>query len=310
MSDSVFRSDRAAEQVEAQYRQVLEQWPVPRSELLVPTRHGPTFVVACGPEEAPPVVLLHGSQANSAAWIPDVSLWSSRFRLFAIDMIGEAGLSARVRPDLAGDAHALWLDDVFAGLGIGRAGFVGTSLGGWLALDYASRRPSAVRALALICPAGIGRQRNFLLRAAPLLLLGPWGKRKIREKVFGPARRALPAGWRSVAELMDAVGQAIQPRVVKIPQLTDEQLRQIDVPILAIVGGRDVLLDSRDTQARLKQGAPHAEICFIEEGYHFLPNQAARVMEFLERTVRPAEGDFVAAREGRRHDHLQEGDRS
>ena len=56
-----------------------------------------------------------------------------------------------------------------------------------------------------------------------------------------------------------------------IPQLTDEQLRQLAMLILAIIGGRDVLLDSRDTRARLEQSAPHAEICFIEDGYHFLP---------------------------------------
>ncbi len=285
MNDVVFRSDKAAKQVETQYRQVLDRWPVPKSELHVPTRQGSTFVVTCGREDAPPVVLLHGSQANSAAWMADVTLWASKFRLFAIDMIGEAGLSARVRPDLAGDAHALWLDDVFRGLKIPTAGVVGTSLGGWLALDYASKRPSAVQALALICPAGIGQQRNFLLRVAPFLLLGPWGKRKIREKVFGPVPKEFPIELRPMADLMEAVGRAIRPRVVKIPQLTDNQLRQFTVPLLAIIGGRDVLLNSWDTQARLERTVTHAEICFIEDGYHFLPDQSQRVMEFLERSV-------------------------
>lgn len=282
MNDVVYRSVDAAASVEAQYRRVLKQWPVPKTELNVPTRQGSTFVVACGPESAPPVVLLHGSQANSASWMFDVALWSTTFRLFAVDMIGEAGLSARVRPELAGDAHALWLDDVFKGLGLSRAAIVGTSLGGWLALDYASRRPAAVRALALICPAGIGRQKNFLLKALPLLLLGQWGKRKMRELVFGPAPRKLPEGVQPFAELMEDVGRAIKPRVVRIPQLTHAQLSQLDMPILTILGGQDVLLDSRDTRERLRRAAPQAEICFIEAGYHFLPDQASRVMDFLE----------------------------
>lgn len=289
MTDGVFRSEDAARQVEARYRQVLDSWPVPRSELHVATRQGTTFVVACGQKDAPAVVLFHGSQANSAAWMQDIALWSSRFRLFAVDMIGEAGLSARVRPELGADTHALWLDDVFKGLGIQAAGLVGTSLGGWLALDYASRRPGMVRALALICPAGIGRQKNFLLRAAPLLLLGPWGKRKIREMVFGPLPKQLPAELRLIADLMETAGKAIRPRIVKIPRLTDENLRQLAMPILAIVGGRDVLLDSRETRTRLQHAAPHADVCFIEDGYHFLPNQSERVMEFLERTMLPGE---------------------
>jgi len=285
VNNVVYRSAEAARVVEAQYRRVLEQWPIPKSELRLQTCQGPTFVLACGPESAPPVMLLHGSQASSAAWLPDVALWSTKFRLFAVDMIGEAGLSACVRPELVGDAHALWLDDVFTGLGLRRTAIVGTSLGGWLALDYASRRPGTVHALALICPAGIGRQKNFLLKALPLLLLGPWGRRKMRELVFGPAPKILPKDVQPLAELMDAVARAIKPRIVSIPQLTDTQLGQLAMPILTIIGGRDVLLDSRETRQRLQRAAPQAEICVIEDGYHFLPGQAPRVMDFLERTV-------------------------
>jgi pimeloyl-ACP methyl ester carboxylesterase len=285
MSDAVYRSAEAAAEVAALYRRVLERWPVPARELTVPTCQGPTFVLACGPEDAPPVMLLHGSMANSAAWMPDVALWATKFRLYAVDMIGEAGFSARVRPALDGDAHALWLDDVFAGLGLSRAAIAGTSLGGWLALDYARRRPAAVRALTLISPAGIGRQKNFLLKVLPLMLLGAWGKRRMWELVFGPAPKTPPAEMQPLAELMEAVGRAEKPRVLRIPQLNDAELGELAMPILAIAGGRDVLLDSANTRDRLQRAAPHAEVCFIEEGYHFLPDQAPRVMDFLERRV-------------------------
>lgn len=287
MSNAVYRSFEAATTVETQYKRVLERWPVSKTELHLPTRQGSTFVLACGPESAPPVVLLHGSMANSAAWMLDVALWSTEFRLFAVDMIGEPGFSARVRPQLAGDAHALWLDDVFDGLGLSRAAIVGTSLGGWLALDYASKRPKAVRALALMCPAGIGRQKNFLLKVLPLLLLGAWGRRRMWELVFGPAPKTLPEDMQALSELMNSIGRGVRPRVVRIPRLKDAQLHQLGMPILTIIGGRDVLLDSRDTRERLQRYVPHAEICFIEEGYHFLPDQATRVMEFLERNASP-----------------------
>jgi pimeloyl-ACP methyl ester carboxylesterase len=74
-------------------------------------------------------------------------------------MIGEAGFSAPSRPPLQGDTHALWLGDVLAGLGLTRMEIVGTSLGGWLALDYASRHPQAAERLALLCRRGSGGRR-------------------------------------------------------------------------------------------------------------------------------------------------------
>ncbi|MCS6759130.1 MAG: alpha/beta hydrolase [Candidatus Devosia euplotis] len=61
----------------------------------------------------------------------------------------------------------------------------------------------------------------------------------------------------------------------------------LTMPILAIMGGHDVLLDAADTRDRLRRAAPQARICFIEDGYHFLPDQTVRVLEFLEQ-VQPS----------------------
>ena len=86
-------------------------------QLVVSTCQGDTFVVASGDRTAPPVVLLHGSGTNSASWMRDVAAWAQRHRVYAIDMIGEPGLSAPSRPPLASSAYAEWLDDVWARLG-------------------------------------------------------------------------------------------------------------------------------------------------------------------------------------------------
>jgi pimeloyl-ACP methyl ester carboxylesterase len=285
---AIFKTEAGAVEVMARYRQVLAGWPVPSDQRRLPTLQGETFVVACGPADAPPLILLHGAQSNAASWMFDAAAWSSRFRVYAIDMIGDAGFSAPSRPPLDSDAHALWLDDVLAGLGVTRAAFVGLSLGGWLALDYATRRPGRVERLALICPAGIGRQKNFLLKAAPLMLLGPWGMRKAREMVFGPAPRQLPDAVRPLIELMGLIGREFRTRVVKIPVISDAGLATLTMPVLAVVGGRDVLIDSAETRDRLSRHTPHAEVVFLPEGRHFLPGQTARVGAFLTADTRSA----------------------
>jgi len=278
---AIFKTPAGAERVAGLYRRALAAWPVPSTHPRLATRQGETFVVACGDPSAPPLILLHGAQSNAASWMFDAAVFSSRFRVYAIDLIGDAGRSAPSRPPLESEDHALWLDDVWAGLGVSRAAVVGLSLGGWLALDYAARRPGRVERLVLICPAGIGRQKNFLLRTAPLMLLGPWGMRKVREMVFGPAPAALPEVVRPLMDLMGAIGQEFRPRVVKIPRLSDADLAALDMPVLAIVGGRDVLIDSAGTRDRLTRLAPRAEVIYLPDARHFIPGQTGVVMAFL-----------------------------
>lgn len=76
-----------------------------------------------------------------------------------------------------------------------------------------------------------------------------------------------------------------KPRIISIPQLSDADLARLTMPLLAIVGGHDALIDSADTRARLQAKVPQVEIAYIEDGYHFLPGQTERVMDFLTRAL-------------------------
>ena len=183
---NIYKSEAGRRAVEDQYRRILGRWPVACEQRVVPTRQGDTFVIVSGSASAPPVVLFHGSGTNSAAWMRDVATWAQHHRVYAVDIIGEPGLSAPSRPRLASPAHAEWLDDVWTGLGLENASVVGISLGGWIGLDYAVRRPNRVASLSLICPAGIGSQNMMLLLKVGLLrLFGTRGLLKSLELVSG-----------------------------------------------------------------------------------------------------------------------------
>jgi pimeloyl-ACP methyl ester carboxylesterase len=279
---TIYKSETGGRAIETHYRELLGHWPVPSRQFTVPTREGDTFIVACGPESAPPLLLFHGSGANATAWLADIAAWSAHFRVYAVDMIGEPGLSAPARPPLGSDAYALWLDDVMAALSLTRASIVGVSLGGWLALDYATRRPERVAKLALMCPAGVGRQKNFLLRALPLMLLGSWGHRKVREMVFGRAPAQIAPGQAQMRDFMVLIFRHFRPRMVKIPIFSDDALRRLTVPVLAIVGGKDVMLDSEETRDRLARVVPQTDIRFLPDARHYIPGQTETILGFLQ----------------------------
>jgi len=281
---SIWASDGGRAAVHSRYAGMLGRWPVPCEQRQVPTREGETFVVACGPASAPPVVLLQGSGANAAMWMRDIALWAEHHRVYAVDVIGEPGLSAPSRPALAADAHALWLDDVLQALGLARASFVGVSLGGWIVLDYAMRRVDRVDKIVVISPAGVGRRKpGFMFKAVGLMLLGRWGRRKAMVLAVGPMVGDPHPVDREVGALALLISKHFRHRRVNVPTFGDEELKRLTMPVLAIVGAHDALLDSHGTKRRLEQLVPQATVCFLPDVGHVVRDQTAAILAFLGR---------------------------
>lgn len=283
----IWKSEAGREAVLARYAQFLAYWPKPNEQLRLATAQGETFVIASGPPDAPPVLLLHGGVANSTSWLGDAGAWSQQFRIYAVDMIGEPGFSAPSRPDLASEAYALWLDEVLAGLGVTRCAMVGISLGGWLALDYATRRPGRVSALALLCPAGVGPQRS-LLWVIPLLLMGKWGRAQVMRRLGGAAitRGADPSpALKAFAAFQELITASVRPRRVRLPRFSDEALRGLAMPALFVLGAHDAILDSAVTRARVERLMPKAEIVWLPDEGHFLVRHGTTLGAFLRRVL-------------------------
>ena len=278
----IYKSAAGHRAVRERYLEFLSRWPIPNQQLRIPTREGETFVIACGPEDAPPLLLFHGSATNSAMWMSDLRAWAAHFRIHAVDMIGEPGLSAPSRPPLASDAYARWLDDVMQALSLTRASIAGISLGGWLALDYATRRPHRVASLVVLCPSGVGRQKiGILFKMLPLRMLGPRGTRRLREIILGPASPDASAAAEEFAAFMSLIHEHFRPRMVKIPVFSGEALHRLNMPVMAIVGAKDALLDSAETKLRLERNVRHAEIHYLPQTGHFIPGQTTAILNFL-----------------------------
>ncbi|HEY6346678.1 MAG TPA: alpha/beta fold hydrolase [Bryobacteraceae bacterium] len=278
----IYKSTEGERLVLSRYQAFLKFWPVPNEQLRVPTSQGETFVVASGPPGAPALLLLHGGAANSAMWMGEVAAFARRFRVYCVDMIGEAGLSAPARPPLASEAHAVWLDDVLNHLAVARTSIVGISLGGWLALEYAIRRPTRVERVAVLCPGGIGRQKVGIVFATLLSrMFGKRGKRWLMERILGRAPVDPPPPMKAFIEFVALIHRHFRPRMVKLPIFSDSALASLRVPLLAIVDARDVLLDSAQTKRRLDKLVPSAQVVCLPKAGHLIAGQTTRVLEFL-----------------------------
>lgn len=281
--EAIYKSEAGEQAVMAMYDAALSHWPVPYETMLLPTRHGDTFVIASGDVSAPPLILLHGAGSNSAIWAGDTAAYSRHYRVYAVDLIGEPGKSAPNRPAWEGAAYAEWLEDVFNGLHIEQAVVVGISQGAWTALKFSVVNPERIEKLILICPGGIIPDRpSFLIRAIGLSLLGQWGTRRLIRALFGA--QPVPEG---VEDTVALVMGNFKGQFGVLPIFTDAELRRLTMPTLLLGGGRDVMRDLPKIAARLRGLLPHLEVTIFPAAGHVVLNTVGTVLDFLQAAHAP-----------------------
>ena len=107
----VFTSEAGEAETLKAYQAVLDHWPVPYAELMIPTSFGDTYVIASGPEGAPPVILMHALFATATVWYANVGDLSKDYRVYAVDTIGEANKSRPTQPITTSKQYAEWLGE-------------------------------------------------------------------------------------------------------------------------------------------------------------------------------------------------------
>jgi len=117
-----------------------------------------------GPVDGLPIVFIHGTRLTRTMWRPQMEDLRDAYRVIAVDLPGHGALADR-RFTVSGAADQV--ARVIEEAGGGGAVVVGLSLGGYVAIDLAARRPELVRGLVV---SGASREPAGRL-AAPFLAL-------------------------------------------------------------------------------------------------------------------------------------------
>ena len=108
-----------------------------------------------------PVMLIHGLGATKASFFDTAAALSSRYTVHAIDL---PGFGSSSKPAFGG-YNARWFAEIVRGLmdemDIGRAHFVGNSMGGRVSIEMGLRWPERVGGLGLLCPGVAWVKRGF-----------------------------------------------------------------------------------------------------------------------------------------------------
>ncbi len=278
----VFKSEAGRERILAVFRSQIGRIPVPVRERTLATSFGETYLLEAGREEDPPVFLFHGSCSNSAMWIGDIAALSGSRHVLCVDILGEAGNSAPNRPDLASDVYARWVGEILDALEMPSADFIGNSLGGWLALQFATRHPERVSRLVLLAPSGIVPIRlSFIVRSIYHASRGRKGIETLSRLIYGEddiPREAVETSW--------LIMENYNPILGALPVYTDAQLGRLSMPVLYIAGEDDVTVDTRKAAERLKRLVPQTFAVRLPNNGHVVIGTMDRVVPFLTAGVR------------------------
>jgi len=271
----------------ATYDAALSQWPVPYAVTIVPTRFGSTHVIVCGPEDGPPLVLLHAMGTSSTIWIRNIAALSQTYRTFLVDTAGDANKSVWSAPITNGADGAQWLSEVLDGLKIESTHLGGYSYGGWLAINFALAFPHRLKSLLLLAPAAsfarlsFGFFANFL---APMLF-------PTRARVHKTFRWLSATGQMVDERLADQMFLAVRhfrfPKGGTYPQLfSDDQLARLRPPVLLLVGDHEVIYSPRRVVDRALRLIPGIQAELIPNASHLLALEQPeivnrRILEFL-----------------------------
>jgi pimeloyl-ACP methyl ester carboxylesterase len=233
-----------------------------------------------------PLLFLHGA-SGAPAIMPFMEQLAQRFDVLVPEHPGY-GLSGE--PEWLDNIHdaAYFYLDFLKALDLRETLVVGSSMGGWIAMEMAVRDTSRIRSLVLVSPAGISAPGVL---PADIFLMSPEElvRRLFHDPRLAEARLAEPVTPESVDVALK--NRHTTARLAWEPRLNDPHLpkwlHRIDVPVQIVWGEQDRILPVAFLETYRKL-MPRARIEVMKNAGH-LPH-AEKPQEFCDLVTRFAQG--------------------
>ena len=280
MSYLTFKDDSKKQSYYESYDNSLKQWNIETESCYINTTFGNTHVISCGPKEAPPLVLIHGMTVSSTMWFANAPFWSQKFRVFAIDIIGDFGKSECLKPISTSADVDTWLNQVLDALYLNEIFLIGHSMGGWMALQF-SLNSNRVKKLVLLAPVMSFAPLNwkFPFKLFPALWFkNSAGIRNLYNWMF--AKHNTPDETLYKQFLLGYKYGKIHLRVV--PKVyTKEELESLNVETLLLIGEQEVVYKSTKKAIDHAAAMPQITAKLIPNCSHCLPAEQKDIINNL-----------------------------
>lgn len=265
-------------------------WPIQSESKIINTSYGSTYVRISGPLNAPPLVLLHGMNSNSLMWLPNIRELSKDYRTYAIDDIYGNGRSIDTKTIKDSDDYNNWLNELFDVLELDNINLLGMSYGGWQASQYALNFPNKINKLVLLAPAATVLKTSSMFTTRAVLSLIPM-RYFLKSLIYWVMADAVKKDEKAMEKTVNFMYLASKSFKIRRPPaptvLDDDELKNMQMPVLYLVGENEKIYSPTRAVERIKKVAPQIKAEIIPNAGHDLTSVQSRiiddkVLEFLK----------------------------
>lgn len=275
---SLFKNKTAESLFFEKYESCLKLWPVPYEEDYIETEFGQTYVIKCGNKNGPVLVLLHGLGGTSAGWVPNIRELSKKNYIIAVDILGDVNKSKAIKTFNSNKEAADWLIGVINGLGIDKFSIMGTSYGSFIAMILSVFEPQRIECLIILSPTvSISKLQKEFWFGVLKTAVSPFDSTKMHFlKWINADKPLVPNDYTELLIL------GMKYRSLKIKSLihlfSDNELSQIKMPVLLLIGSKEVATRVDDVKQRAERLIKNLTFQIIDDAGHTLSSEKAEII--------------------------------
>jgi 3-oxoadipate enol-lactonase len=230
--------------------------------------------------KTPPLLFIHGLTCSSGQWFAQVNYFSRFYPVITYDLRGH-GSSENGRDSYTIETHANDIVHLISGMHISKLNVVGSSIGGWIALELARKLPREVMSLVLVGAS------SHTVDDVPLLLaqINTLGSAEFLKSSMPKVMFSRRADTRIVDYVL-SVALAINPELIReffaesLFYQGEEAARKLHCPTLIMVGECDEIAPPKYSQ-ELREQIPQSFLTVLPECGHFPHLELPKVFNLL-----------------------------
>lgn len=271
---SLFKTESGKNKIISLYDKKLSDLNIEYQYKTIDSSYGKTNIIVTGSSLNPPLFIIHGSNGCAPISLETYPNLSTKFQVFAIDVLAQPNKSDGTRLSMKDDSYGKWINEIIQLLNLNDVTLVGFSFGGLVILKTLINKEDKIKEVYLASPA-------YLVNGNPL---------KALFKVFIPMKQYMKTKkMKFIEKFLNEVFTDRDEFAIKylsnvflhfnmdftpVPVISKSEAKNIATPITLIAAKKDIMFPGEKMLRRASKIFPSIKKTILLENSKHVQNKA------------------------------------